>query len=648
MIKDKLIQISESTPNTYQYNILKKYFGEFFNKDESFDFDSFKALLESKDINLYNEGYELNFLGKSYARLQTSTETKTVITPELEHNLHPDNVNSGNVYITGDNLDAIKHLLKCYTGQVKCIYIDPPYNTGKNDFVYPDKFDFSIEELSKNAGIEEDEAQRILKMAGTSSHSAWLTFMYPRLSLARDLLRDDGIIFISIDDNEQANLKLLCDEIFYESNFEGHIHWRRRHNQPNDKTKLIGLVAEHILVYTKNKEAYKQSGVGKVGLTGEFSNPDNDPRGEWASKPWKAGSDQSGSRYTIVTPSGNVLNEEWMGDESTYLEYLRDNRIYFPRSGDGMPRKKYFKFEREEEGQCANNWWNSTEFGHNSGANDEVTELFGFKNVFSNPKPTKLIESIIQLSNAKDDDIILDFFGGSGTTAHSVLKYNATRKDSDGNYGRLRFITVQLPENTDDLLSSASASEKTKLKRVNEYLDAINRPHLLSEVGIARIKLAADKLKSEDVNLNMDYGFKIYNLNHPPQDTLDKVLSFNPAALVRDDDFIDLFKFNNIPAVETIIQTWKVEDGFDFNYSYKEIKIGNYIAYQCDEILYMINKDISSSDIMELVKMLESKIINVSRIVLYGYSFSYSQLDTIKNNIKVLKNISNIKVIERF
>ena len=219
----------------------------------------------------------------------------THLVPDEEHNSKPENMNSENIYISGDNLDGLKHLLKSYSGQVKCIYIDPPYNTGTDGFVYNDQFNFTVEELSEKLSIREEQAQRILDLTkrGSASHSAWLMFMYPRLLLARDLLKDDGVIFISIDDNEQANLRLICDDVFGEENFEGHIHWRRRHNQPNDKTKLIGIVAEHILVYSRNCQYLKDAGVGKVALTGEFSNPDNDPRGDWASKPWKAGSDQS-------------------------------------------------------------------------------------------------------------------------------------------------------------------------------------------------------------------------------------------------------------------------------------------------------------------------------------------------------------------
>lgn len=284
------------TPSCRAIEILKKYFPQCFDKPETdgngniikehFDTEKLAGLL-SDNVEIKKEGFTLNFLGKSYARYQSNLDSETVIVPDEEN----DKTDSENVYIVGDNLDALQHLKYSYAEKIKCIYIDPPYNTGKEDFVYNDKFGYTSKELVEKLDIPEDEAERIIGMNGKCTHSAWLTFMYPRLALARELLRDDGVIFISIDDNEQANLKRLCDEIFGEGNFEGNINWRRRHNQPNDKTKMIGLVAEHILVYAKNSQNLKKVGVGKLDITANFSNPDNDSKGPWASKPWKVGSD---------------------------------------------------------------------------------------------------------------------------------------------------------------------------------------------------------------------------------------------------------------------------------------------------------------------------------------------------------------------
>jgi adenine-specific DNA-methyltransferase len=324
--------------------------------------------------------------------------------------------NPNHILIEGDNLNALTALSYTHEGKVDVIYIDPPYNTGNKDFIYNDSF------------VDAEDSYR---------HSKWLSFMEKRLKIARRLLSDKGVIFISIDDNEQAQLKILCSEIFGEQNFQGHIHWRRRHNQPNDKTKMIGLVAEHIIVYSKNAVVLKEFGVGKIPLTATFTNPDNDPRGPWASKPWKTGSDQGGSSYTIISPKGDVFQEVWMGDENTYNQLLADNRIYFPNNGHGFPRKKYYQSEREEEGQCACNWWPHDQFGHNQGANDLLTAIFGEKNKFSNPKPIELVSNLIKIANISRNNIILDFFAGSGTTLHATMQLNA----EDGGHRQCILIT---------------------------------------------------------------------------------------------------------------------------------------------------------------------------------------------------------------
>ena len=219
VIKDILQKNEAVNPNSRELEVLREHFPACFKNDGSFDLERFKEYLNDK-VTVKNEGYELKFLGKNYARLLASVDSTTVIVPDEEHNNKPENKNSENIYISGDNLDGLKHLLKSYSGKVKCIYIDPPYNTGSDGFVYNDNFHFTAEELSEKLSINDEQAQRILDLTkrGSASHSAWLMFMYPRLLLARDLLTDDGVIFISIDDNEQANCKLICDDVFGEEN----------------------------------------------------------------------------------------------------------------------------------------------------------------------------------------------------------------------------------------------------------------------------------------------------------------------------------------------------------------------------------------------------------------------------------------------
>ena len=253
MLKENLLKNEKVKPNSREIELLKQNFPQFFSKEGKFLLEKFKEMLKMEDVKIDKEGYELKFLGKNYARFLTSTETETVIVPNIKHNEEEINKNSENLYIIGDNLDALKHLLNSYSGKIKCIYIDPPYNTGSDGFVYNDNFEYTPENISEKMGIELEEAQRIVDMRGKSTHSAWLTFMYPRLVLARDLLREDGVIFISIDDNEQANLKMVCDEIFGEENFIASI--TRNTNSSKNQSLYVSVSHEYCLVYSVNNIA---------------------------------------------------------------------------------------------------------------------------------------------------------------------------------------------------------------------------------------------------------------------------------------------------------------------------------------------------------------------------------------------------------
>lgn len=451
------------------------------------NFELLKQMLSDTVIE-GEEFYGLSWVGKKQAIVDANSPIRKTLRPQVDKSSNWDRTE--NIYIEGDNLETLKILQESYLEGIKLIYIDPPYNTG-NDFIYNDSFKTSSDEYELEAGLIDEEGNHMVINPETSGrfHSKWCSMMFSRLLLARNLLSKDGVIFISIDDNEIENLKMICNEIFGKQNFEGHIHWRRRHNQPNDKTKMLGIVAEHILVYAKDSAYLKQVGVGKLDLTATFTNTDDDPKGPWASKPWKTGSDQNGSRYKIVTPTGKVLDEEWMGDESTYQKYLKEGRMYFPKGGDGMPRKKYYQFEREDEGQCATNWWTHEQFGHNQGANDCMTDLFGVKNVFSNPKPIELLRAIIKVANVNDGDVVLDFFSGSASTAHAVMKLN-----SEGN-GKRKFILVQVPE------KCAEKTEAYKLGYEN-----------ICQIGQERIRRAAKKIK-EETNAEIDYGFRVFSVD---------------------------------------------------------------------------------------------------------------------------------------
>ena len=459
--------------------------------------DVLKQLVGDATVSDAEEKYGLNWHGKRRARQLALTPSTGTLRPCPEDSVDWDTTQ--NLMIEGDNLEVLKLLQKSYAGKVKLIYIDPPYNTGK-DFVYPDNFQDSIRNYLELTGqVEGGRKVSSNTEASGRFHTDWLNMMYPRLKLARDLLRDDGLLFVSINDVEVGHLRSIISEIFGEENFEGSIHWRRRHNQPNDKTKMLGQVAEHVICYAKDSRAYKEAGVGKVGLTGSFSNPDNDPRGDWATKPWKVGSDQSGSRYLITTPTGKKYDEDWMGEEDTFKSLVADGRIVFPDGGNGPPRKKYYKSEREEEGQCATNWWSHEQFGHNQGANAMLESLFGEKNVFSNPKPIELLDGILNVGNVKSQDIVMDFFAGSGTTAHAVWASNAN--DSDGR----RFVLVQFPEPLD--------INDSDQRLAAEYCDQLDKPRNIAELTKERLRRAAAKVKADSPNWKGDAGFRVFRLD---------------------------------------------------------------------------------------------------------------------------------------
>lgn len=540
---------------------LKMLMPDLFTNDGKLNINELKKVVDPKSVN-ETERYEFRWFGKSNAKREAFTPTDATLVFDETRSVNPKQ--SENLIIEGENLAVLKLLSQSYRGEIKCIYIDPPYNKDK-DFVYQDTWKQDKAEYWEDSEITENGVKiDTVTINDGRYHSNWLNMMYSRLLIARQLLREDGVMFISISDEEVHHLRKICDEIFGEENFEGHIHWRRRHNQPNDKTKMIGLVAEHILSYSKNKEEYRKSGVGKVDLTGDFSNPDNDPRGDWASKPWKVGSDQSGSKYTIVNPVNNKeYTEEWMGEEGTYKSLLEDKRIIFPKNGEGYPRKKYFRFEREEEGQCATNWWSQEQFGHNQGANDEMTSLFGIKNVFSNPKPKELIRGLIQISNAKKNDLVLDFFGGSGVTGQSVIELNEEDKQ------QRKFIIVQIPE----LISENEvAFQEFGYKKISEITIERNKRVIEKIIEEKKTKKLDLFEKEENESQLNGLGFKVFKLkksNFPRVEYApdpEKMDEENVEALkkyIRDKEAQLITAFNRDELITEIL----IKNGFKLNYT---------------------------------------------------------------------------------
>lgn len=654
MIKEQLENNENIRPNTKLLNLLKENFPDLFDKDNNFKLDKFKNIINSDEINITKEGYELNFLGKSYARFQTSTETETIISPLTDHNNKDENKNSNNLYIIGDNLDALKHLLKSYNRKVKCIYIDPPYNTGSDGFVYPDNFKFDSATLSNKMGIDEEEAERIIDIRGKSTHSAWLTFMYTRLVLARELLSDDGVIFISIDDNEQSNLKLICDEIFGEENFVGCISRTTGTTTGQDGNK-IGSSLDYCLSYSKTNQ-YILKGVDLDDIDLKRFNRE-DSRGKYSQLQLrKTGNedrkeDREKMFYPIDAPDGtkvypfgptNYLSR-WRISEKSYNELIEQDLIVWekkeisnPKIIDGYkesPWKPYLKYYLEGRTKQVSNLlenygggllvdFNGDKIDGNKKASLELKNLFEIGNIFSNPKPTQFIEILMKISDTPNF-IILDFFSGSATTAHAVMKLNA----EDG--GNRKYILVQLPEEIEESKPAFKAGYKT-----------------IDEIGRERIRLAAKKIK-EETNADIDYGFKVVKLENVQEDTLDRLESFDPNVLVSD-DYVNDFSNEDSSGLETILTTWLNQDGYGLHAKWEDFKLVNYISHRYSNSLYIVNEGIESSDISRLIEMIENNELNISRIVIYTYSLPFTIINELKTNIKNLRNNKTVDIIERY
>ena len=458
------------------------------------NFKTLRQLLGDNAVEDADEMYQFTWPGKQEARREAARPTTKTLRPVIEDSVDWDNTQ--NLYIEGDNLEVLKLLQKSYMGKVKMIYIDPPYNTG-NDFVYDDDFAVSQDDYDLFAGNVDELGNRYRKNTEANGrfHSDWCSMMYSRLMVARSLLTEDGVIFISIDDRESDNLRKLCDEVFGETNFESCMTWRRRTNQPNDKSKMIAKVSENIIVYSKNTSYLSEfKSFNGVPLSDdritEYKNPDNDPKGPWSSNPWKAAVGRGGTKYIIVTPSGHTYNETWYGNQATFNRLLEENRVHWTDNGKGVPRIKIYLSESMKSGQAAINFLTCERYGSNQEGSATLELLFNKKGLFDNPKPVKLISTFINLAT-NNNDIILDFFSGSSTTAHSVMQINADNKETR------KYIMVQLPEETPEDSEARKAGYNT-----------------IPELAKERIRRAGKKIKEESplTTQNLDTGFRVFRL----------------------------------------------------------------------------------------------------------------------------------------
>lgn len=458
------------------------------------DFDKLRQLLSSDIVEGNEERYQFTWPDKRKAILAANAPISATLRPCPEESVNFDTTQ--NLYIEGDNLDVLKCLKETYLHKVKMIYIDPPYNTG-NDFVYNDDLAESAAEYLANSGQFDEQGNRLVTNTESNGrfHTDWLNMIYPRLKVARDFLTEDGVIFISIDDNEAKNLKNITDEVFGERNFLAQVIWERAYS-PINLMKHFSPSHDYILCYAKNIDFAVCHGIGRSDeANGRYSNPDNDPRGVWKASDLSVGPAVQENIYPITTPSGRVVEppagRSWRLSRKAFRERLEDNRIWFGPNGDNVPAMKRFLSELRKTGITPMTIWKYTEVDHSQGATQKLAQLFNGKKYFDYPKPVSLIERCLQLYSDKDS-LILDFFSGSATTAHAVMQLNA----EDG--GNRKFIMVQLPELTDEKSEAYKAGYKN-----------------ICEIGKERIRRAGAKIKEENPEKaqNLDTGFRVLKLD---------------------------------------------------------------------------------------------------------------------------------------
>lgn len=647
MNKETLFSNTE-TANSKQLEILQKHFPQCFDKQGYFIQEKMLEVVKSSEIELSKESYSLNWLGKSYARLLTNLPPKTLLNEDKEHNQLEANKDSQNLLIKGDNLEVLKHMVNAYSEKIKMIYIDPPYNTGSDGFVYNDDRNFTPQQLSELAGIDHDEAKRILDFTvkGSSSHSAWLTFIYPRLYVARHLLKDDGVICISIDENEHSHLKLLCDEIFGEYNFAGEIVWK---NSSKNDQAYISVQHEYLLFYVKSKQFNtgawneKKEGLDEIfkAFDGfkkkhgndwdsihkealrwykEFpaSNPiTNSKHYSWMDErgvyfPDNISKPANGYYYDILHPITNQPCKKpaggWRFIEETMTQKIKENRIHFGKDHTVVPNNKTYLKDTKYQSLT------SIKFKDGRVASNQLKGLFGKKDIFTNPKDIALLGEILKALDVENEDLVLDFFAGSGSTGHSV--FNMNLNDNKNRH----FICVQLPEPTKPKTEAYKSGYKS-----------------IFDITKDRLQKASEKIKQDNPDYEGDLGFKIFEtvedfrIKDEAELTLENHSFFDDAVL-SDEQY------------QTLLTTWCAYDGSLLTTPIQDVDLNGYTAHLCDKRLYLIAPNFNSETIKALLHELDNNDdFEPNKVVFYGNNFDSAKQMELN---EALKGYANKKSLE--
>ena len=644
------------TPKTADLQaVLHTHFADCFSKEGTFDFEKFKTVLQQKEVDFFTESYSLQWLGKQYARLLATDPVTTLLRADETHNALPENAHSQNLLLKGDNLEVLKHLTNAYYEKVKMIYIDPPYNTGSDGFVYQDDRKFTVPQLAQLAGVSEEVAQRILSFtqSKSNSHSAWLTFMYPRLYIARQLLKDDGVIFVSIDDNEVAQLRLLMDEVFGEDNFVSEFIWQKKTGASDANN--IAVITEYILCYCKNtfytnlNKNTNSFNENRYKLSDEFE----EERGKYYIDNLDRGglSYSDSLNYPIECPDGTITypngrldyeNDGWIwkwskekfqwGIENKFIEFRKSTS---KQSGWAVCYKNYMLVDNEgNKIDRAAAYKNLITDVMNNHAAKELNEIFQGKKIFETPKPVKLMKFLIEIGT-NPNDLILDFFAGSGTTADAVMQLNA--KDE----GNRRFILVQLPELID------KKKNKTAYEAVLSFPSFVSRNSSLPaeptifDITKERLLRAAAKLKAEKNDLfntkAVDFGFQIYETFPIWDDYEFEAKDFTPSLTLFDET-----KLTDAD-LRALLLTWKTYDGIPLTESLAPVNLAGYEGYYGFDKLYLIHRGFTTESLKVLLEMMDNTPdFNPTTIVVFGYHFESAHLRQIAENVKAYANKKSI------
>ena len=558
------------------------------------------------------ERYQFTWPDKRKSLRQAFAPTTDTLRPVRAESVGRDGTPGGfdseNLYVEGDNLEVLKLLQETYLGRVKMIYIDPPYNTG-SDFVYHDDFAQSAADYKAASGQFDDAGNRLVQNLESNGrfHTDWLNMIYPRLKIAKNLLTDDGVIFISIDDNEVANLRKVCDEVFGAENFIAQCVRKRRDSQAN-LSKNISPIHEYVVVYAKRNGDVLHKVSAVIDESG-YKNPDNDPRGAYTTMPC---TNKGGSVYTVTTPSGKEITEEWRFKKETYDSLLADNRLVFPRGGEGKPRYKLFLSEKKLEGQLANTWLDA--LASNQEATREIKDLFDDKVLFDTPKPVGLLKFCVQLGS-DPDSLILDFFSGSATTAHAVMQLNA----EDG--GKRKFIMVQLPEACDEKSEAFKAGYKN-----------------ICKIGKERIRRASRKIREENATTlpkDFDGGFRVLRLDSSNMQDV----YYKPADQKQGDLLAQVQNLKNDRTVEDLLFQVMLDLGVPLSAKIEETTIDGKKVFNVDDgfLVACFDKNITERTIQAVAKqkpyyfvMQDSSMANDSVATNFDQIFATYSPDTVR------------------